>query len=91
MYFLAGNWSLIPEAHTEGGAAVKQEADGAGGKSGTTRSGGAPAGPAENTGMVMYNGSLLDIASVLLRLEKSEKNRQAVEAKLKTTAQEMGK
>ncbi|CAH1794191.1 unnamed protein product [Owenia fusiformis] len=42
-----------------------------------------------SSGMVMYNGSLLDIGSVMTRLEKSENSRKAVEAKMKDTQTEI--
>ena len=50
------------------------------------------AGSAEesSSGMVMYKGALVDMESVMQRLEKSEKTRTAVEVKLKDTQDEMG-
>lgn len=48
-------------------------------------------GDGEASGMVMYKGSLLDIASVMQRLEKSEKARQAAEDKFKETQEDLGK
>ena len=42
----------------------------------------------ENT-MVMYKGAMVDINSVMHRLERSEKTRAAVEDKLKETEEEM--
>ncbi|KAK2146982.1 hypothetical protein NP493_3539g00005 [Ridgeia piscesae] len=40
--------------------------------------------------MVMYHGAVVDIHSVMTQLERSEKSRTAVEAKLKSIQQDMG-
>ena len=40
--------------------------------------------------MVMYNGAMLDIASMLQRLDKSEKLKLETDAKLKDIEEEMG-
>ena len=42
------------------------------------------------SGIVMYNGALLDVDSVMQRLERSEKSRTAMESKLKEVQEEMG-
>ena len=42
-------------------------------------------------GMVNYKGAMLDISSVMARLEKSEKTKRDTEAKLKDTQEDMGK
>ncbi len=41
-------------------------------------------------GLVQYKGAMVDINSVMQRLDKSEKTRSAVETKLKDIQQEMG-
>ena len=40
--------------------------------------------------MVMYNGAMLDIASMLQRLDKSEKLKLETDANLKDIEEEMG-
>ena len=40
--------------------------------------------------MVMYHGAMVDVHSVMTQLERSEKSRTAVEAKLKSIQQDMG-
>jgi hypothetical protein len=44
----------------------------------------------EAAGMVTYKGAILDINSVMARLEKSEKTKRDTEAKLKETQEDMG-
>lgn len=41
------------------------------------------------TGMVMYKGSVLDVSSVMVRLDKSEKTKRDTETKLKDTQEEI--
>ena len=41
--------------------------------------------------MVMYNGAMLDIESMLQRLDKSEKLKLETDSKLKDIEEEMGK
>ena len=43
-----------------------------------------------STGMLMYKGAMLDVNSVMMRLERSEKSRTALETKLKDQQEEMG-
>ena len=43
------------------------------------------------TGMILHNGAVLDIDSIMQRLEKSEKTRITLEQKLKETNGEMGR
>ena len=42
-------------------------------------------------GFVMYNGGMVDIQSIMQRLEKSEKTRTATEDKLKDIQEDLGK
>ena len=44
----------------------------------------------EAQGFVMYNGALVDIPSIMQRLEKSEKTRTATESKLKDIQEDLG-
>lgn len=46
---------------------------------------------APNSGFISYNGALIDIDSITQRLEKSEKNRSALEEKLQDFTNEIGK
>ena len=46
--------------------------------------------PDTGMGFVMYNGGVVDIQSIMQRLEKSEKTRTATEAKLKDTQEDLG-
>ena len=46
---------------------------------------------APNSGFISYNGALIDIDSITQRLEKSEKNRSALEEKLQDFINEIGK
>ena len=54
-------------------------------RKGPTRADGEPL-----TGMVMYNGAMLDIDSVIQRLEKSETSAVEMEKKLDTMNEEKG-
>ena len=55
-------------------------------KRGPTKADGEPI-----SGMVMYNGAMLDIDSVLQRLEKSEKSSAEMESKLTELTSDKGK
>ena len=70
--------ALIPKKAKKDEAASK--------KKGPTKTDGEPL-----SGMVMYNGAMLDIDSVLQRLEKSEKSSADLETKLDELTNDKGK
>lgn len=44
----------------------------------------------QSGGMIVYNGAMVDVSSMLHKLEKSEKGREDVEQKLMTQDTKMG-
>ena len=70
--------ALIPKKAKKDEAASKRK--------GPTKTDGEPL-----SGMVMYNGAMLDIDSVLQRLEKSEKSSADLETKLDELTNDKGK
>ena len=79
-YFFTGNLALIPSKTVK-----TEEKPTPGKRKGPMKTDGEPL-----TGMVMYNGALLDIDSVLQRLEKSEKSSAEMEHKLEELVDEKG-
>lgn len=85
---LAGNKPLLAD--------IKKEVEAVAARRGLTKtsSSGALASNSAETNsashMVMYNGAMLDIASMLQRLDKSEKLKLETDAKLKDIEEEMG-
>ena len=75
-------------------ADIKKEVEAVAARRGltTTSSSGSLGSSDTNSGshMVMYNGAMLDIASMLQRLDKSEKLKLETDAKLKDIEEEMG-
>ena len=45
----------------------------------------------EKTGFVMYKGSVLDISSVMMRLERSERTRNEMEKQMQTLTTQKGR
>lgn len=45
----------------------------------------------ENVGLIVYNGAMVDVGSLLQKLEKSEKVRAEVEQKLQLLEEKTGK
>jgi len=53
--------------------------------------GSATSGAISSDGVVMHNGAFVDINSIMQNLNKSEKSRVSMEARLKELQQELGK
>lgn len=47
-------------------------------------------GPEENIGLIVYNGAMVDVGSLLQKLEKSEKARAEMEQKLQSLEEKTG-
>ena len=79
----AGNKPLLAMCHPEHDPATRRSKDTASVNGDSSSSGDA-------SRMVMYHGAMVDVHSVMTQLERSEKSRTAVEAKLKSIQQDMG-
>ena len=78
-----GNKPLLATCKTEHDPATRRSKDTASVNGDSSSSG-------DSSRMVMYHGAVVDIHSVMTQLERSEKSRTAVEAKLKSIQQDMG-